>query len=298
MSRTVLLLGTWHRRCGGPYYWRRAFRHAGWDVVGRGPWRADEPFGSHGREPEICQDPIDGAHNLAGTVAPDLVFLCDGGEGYRVAHLPPDVPFVHFSTEGSNMGWSIGLTPHRYAALMCNGADADVQWLPNAYDTCEHWHSDGALREYDLVQIASARPARKCLWAQLAVAASDLHIRTGDLWGPLYGAAYRHARATWVCTTLDFVSMRVVEAMAMGCVVIADRQPSMSTLFTEGEHFIGYDGVPGPHGENTPDPQWLVDTARQLRRDGDGGMAERAWRAVQPHSYLHRVERVLAEVFG
>lgn len=45
---------------------------------------------------------------------------------------------------------------------------------------------------------------------------------------------------------------------------------------------------------NMPDVDWLIETLRRLRRDGDGGMARRAYDAVRnTHSYEARCRAML-----
>jgi glycosyltransferase involved in cell wall biosynthesis len=303
----ILLLGTWHRRCGLPYYYLRALRQLGHEVVTVGPWRDQEPWGTRGREPQAFLNtsmPVPWRETIAVlnfTEPLDCAIIASGGEGLRWADGDlPDIPWAHIDSEGAAMEWSRGLTPHRYAEIMCNGADAGVQWLPKAFDADEHWippycaSFSGASREYDLVQLASAREARQHIWHTVRERAPDIHTFFGDVWGPLYACAYQNSLATYCCSTLDFVTTRVFEAMAMGCVVIADRNPSTLKLFNDGEHFIGFDPIPGPGGEGMPDPEWLIDTVRRLRREGDGGMAQRAYELVRGRdSYQHRLRRVL-----
>lgn len=312
----IAILSTWHRRCGVGYFYRRAFRQLGHDVVGIGSWKADEPYGTRGREPEvqIGGGPVFGYAEIAPVLyypeRADLLVIADGGEGLQVTGVPDDVRLVHLSSEG--VGWRDAQTPHRYANIMRADMDGSVAWLPNAFDLLEHpprtmpvMHigerelSDGDGREYDLVQLASSRDARRFIWDRVLRTAPDLHCLFGDIWGPSYAAAYQHALATFTCSTQDFVTTRVFEAMACGCVVIADRTKAMASLFTEDEHFIGYDRVDGPGGEGMPDPDWLIETVRQIRRDGDGGMAKRVYALVASRdSYAHRAQRILDDVFG
>lgn len=293
----ILLLGTWHRRCGVPYYYTRALRQMGHEVRTTGFWRQEESFGTYGREPDCCieQYTADAVH-WSGF---DCAIVASGGEGLRWADNDlPDLPWAHIDSEGSNMAWSRDKTPHRYAEIMCNGCDDGVRWLPKAFDKEEHAHViGGAFREYDLVQLASAREARQYIWQYVRHHAPDLHTFFGDVWGPLYACAYQNSRATYCCSTLDFVTTRVFEAMAMGCVVIADRNPSMLQLFKDGEHFIGFDPVPGPGGEGMPDPEWLIDTVRRLCQRHDDDMTMRAYELVRSRdSYQHRMRRVLADM--
>lgn len=322
----VLLFGRWNRRCYATYYFRRAFAALGCEVVGMGPWEEDEPWGTHGREPDIewpergspRRQPAEydyASMERALGYRPDLLFLCDQGEHLVVPDIPAGVRWVHYSAEGVAMDWSRGQTPYRYASIMCNGADDGVTWLPNGYDPVVHpLHPDpGMPREYDLIQVAAPRPGRQWLWKQLYPLAPDLHIYTGEFYGPLYAAAHHNARAAWVCATYDFITMHTFEAMAMGCIVLADRHPipnpghppppiaysnALTKLFTEGEHFIGYDSLQGPDWERVPDPRWLIEMAREIKAGQYAHIAPAARAAVARHRYQDRAAQVLAEVFS
>ena len=229
----------------------------------------------------------------------DQLWLIDGGEHLRFLS-PCSIPLVHISSEGSDMQWSRGVTPHRYAEIMCNGADADVQWLPKAFPAISITPSFGCdERAYDVVQLASQRHSRVQFALAMWKHASDLHSVFGDIWGPLYREGYRHAIATWVCSNQDFVTSRVFEAMAAGCIVFADRMPSMLALFEDGVDFIGYEPVVGDDGEGAPDVPWFADQVRRLRREPEWrlSISRSAWQKVWTrHTMRQRCEQVLADV--
>lgn len=297
----ILCAFTHHRR-SGPNAYAKALRQLGHNVVAVGPWREQEPFGTKGREPDIRLPDRQPWHyqwieiqEQLGDFTPDQFWLIEGGEDLRVYDAP--VPFAHISTEGTNLDWS--RPRYKAAEILCNGADPrTVKWLPKAADPSPllSWP-----REYDLVQLASAREARVHLWQTVQQQAPDLHTFFGDIWGPVYDCAYRNALCTYVCSSIDFVTTRVFEGMAAGCVVIADRTPSIQALFKDGVHFIGYDPVPGPGGEGMPDPAWLIDTVRYLKAHPEvaAEMGRRAWHEVnERHLYVHRVQAVLDEMVG
>lgn len=301
----IVVLGTWHRRCGLPYYYARALRQLGHEVIGIGPWQEGEPPGTEDRQPEF-RLPFDTRNRESrwyeyeaikrATGPADLFLLAEGGEDLRLLNAP--APWVHVSTEGDGpiMWWSRKLTPFRYAEIMSNGADEGVRWLPKSYDALEHYPS-WRQRSIDFVQLASPREARRYIWQYIAQNAPELTLNVGEAWGLAYGDGYRSGRATFCCSSSDFVTTRVFEAMACRCVVIADRTPSMLELFNEHEHFIGFDPVPGPGDEGMPDPAWLIDTLRKLKRDGDSGIANRAYDRVHGRdSYRERMLRILRDV--
>jgi len=155
----IVVLATWHRRCG-PYHYAQALKLLGHEVLCVGQWREEEPFGERGREPDITLPRSEPPWYAWSQVAPvdrtDQIWLIDGGEHLRLTAWPPSIPLVHISTEGSDMHWSRGVTPHRYAEIMCNGVDADVQWLPKAVPPTWEGTWDElsiAERSYDVVEL-------------------------------------------------------------------------------------------------------------------------------------------------
>ena len=300
----LLLIGTWHRRCGVPYYYSRALRQLGNHVVTAGPWRTEEPFGTDGREPDFDTR----FENLVLDGKPDAVIVASGGEGLRLPESLIGLPFAHIDSEGAGMEWSRSLTPYRYAEIMCNNCDDGVSWLPKAFDVEEHFPPtyDRDAREYDIVQLASARDSRKWLWATMRREHPDINCVFGDMWGSLYGQAYRHALTTWVCSTIDFVTTRVFEAMAMGCIVLSDLTPSIQSLFMRDVHFIGFERVMRSDGEGLPDAHWLAETVRDLwkypavasriRKAALEAVWSRGVHGLPVHSYQARMARVLCEM--
>jgi glycosyltransferase involved in cell wall biosynthesis len=303
---SLALVYTHHRRCGPEYYRRAARRVLGLSsVCSWGPWKDEEPFGTYGREPDydIPYGRVEWEFDeIASSVRTgiDALILVDGGEHLKIHNIPDHLPWAHISTEGSMMDWSIGKTPHRYAEIMCNGVDDGVKWLPKAFDRHEMNNTIPlAIRDYDLVQFASARDGRRMVWEEVPRKAPDLHTQFGDIWGPLYWHALENARTTWVCSSIDFVTTRVFEAMANGCLVIADRTPSMSQLFEEGVHYLAYDDVPGPGGEGIPNVDWLIEQVRHIKKravEYEPMRAAAYEEVVKHHSYEHRILRVLRDL--
>lgn len=302
----VLLFYTHNPRCIADNY-RRAFRRVlgPENVVSVGQWSLSEPLGTLGREPDIIlrSDYKIWGHWTYKEIArnvpfqPDIAVLIDQGEHLRLYNV--SIPFVYISTEGSDMIW-----PHnanlRYASLMCNGPGPNVQWWPNAFDEVEFVRGPAlAERPIDLTQVATPRAARVAFWNQFPADAPDLRSFFSELWGPAYSAAYRNARCTFVAHGCDFVSLRVFEAMASGCLVISDRTPAMLKLFNEGEHFIGYDPIQGPGGDAIPTTEMIISAVRKINADlpAAQAMADRAYELVASRdSFRHRVEQLLRDV--
>lgn len=300
----ILLIYLHTRRCGG-YHYARGFRQLKHDVVTAGPW-APGDFGTPGREPDHELPPSNKFSWNGGDFdflpdIPDLTVLIDGGQDLRVSGIPG--PWVHISTEGTNMEWSD--TPYKYAEIMRAGNPPEVKWLPKAFD---YYDAPRQTEEkiYDLVQLASPRAARTYLWEYITKNAPDLNCLFGEIWGPVYHQAYRFARCTFVASGVDFVTNRVFEAMAAGCVVIADRTPSMLSLFepagdSDHEHFVDYTAIEGPGGEAMPDPDWLITKVRELKEDipiRRSIMATRARQLVlQRDSFTDRCREILEGCF-
>ena len=84
----------------------------------------------------------------------------------------------------------------------------------------------------------------------------------------------------------------------MGCVVIADRTPSLRQLgFEEGRHFVGYDPLPTIWHEGVPEPEMLIREIRRIRDTGDNGMSIHAQDFVRGHhTWTHRMEQLLKTI--
>lgn len=296
----IALCYTHHRRCIA-HYFRRAFKMLGHEVVTVGPWADEWPMGTPGREADVplprytigyyTFEQLGIGNNF------DLFILIDQGEDLRVWNIP--IKWVHLAIEGTHLEWSYA--PYKFASLMQHVTNpVGVTWLPSGFDPEEHLPGPPASgRWYDLVQIAIPYESRKFMANHLPQIAPDLHFQFGEIWGPEYGKAYRDSLATWVGSGQDFITIRVFEAMAMGTLVFADRTASIAKLFREGEHFIGYDPLWNEEHSPYPNPQWLVDELRRIRRDGDGGMAERAKQLVWGRdSWTHRAQTILDTVFN
>lgn len=304
--KRIGILATWHARCG-PWHYAVELQRLGFEVVKIGPYDAGVPFGTRGREPDVILPRAYPAHYELGRVLSDIdqLWIIEGGEDIRALDIPPNLPLVHISTEGTHLEWSKGRTPHRYAEIMCNVTSEGVTWLPKAFSEWEYltgaYPRTTAEREYDLAQLASARAARVYVWNEVKRVAPDLNCVFGDQWGPLYYATYENALATFVCHTHDFVTTRVFEAMAAGCVVFSDPTPSMLKLFEPWKHFVPFTAQwHAESGEGYPDPEWLAAEVREMRKSGKhaeiGRVASRLawWR----DSMQHRVETVLTGLDG
>ena len=295
----IVLAYTHHPRCIAHYY-RRAFQQLGHEVVTVGPWADEWPMGTDGREPNIQLHRFLYSHYLYDMLPlavrrHDLFILIDSGEKLTIQTIPGK--WAHLALEGTSLEWSD--TPYKFAGLMQHVKHPEgVTWSPGAFDVEEHLPGPPASeRQFDLVQMAIPYESRKFMAVHVPQIAPDLRCKFGEVWGPEYGDTYRNALATWVGSGQDFVTIRVFEAMAMGCLVIADRTPSIAKLFNEDEHFIGYDPLWNQHGEPYPNPTWLVETIRRIRRDGDGGMAARAQALVWSRdSWKHRAQAILDRV--
>lgn len=303
----ILLVYTSHRKTL-QWYYKRACIRLGHEVRTVGPWNEQEGFGTYGREhdltlPTRTPPRYDYAELGIATWTPDIVWLMDGGEDLRVFNVPRDIPFVHQSVEGAHMDWSCDVTPLRFVNFTHNGHQPpDVEWLPYGFDRDHCRGFGGELlhgRQYDCAQIGSPRPARVWVWNQTSQV-KDLNCWFHpNLWGPAHFALYQNARTTFCNHTHDFLCPRVFDAMAMGCIVMSDCQPSLLSLFEDGETVLAYDAVRWQDGESIPNIDWLVETIRRCKRDEawSRGIAEKAQRLVwEKHSYEHRVQRVLNAV--
>lgn len=295
----VLLIYTHTRRCLAGL-WRDAWRAAGHEVRTAGAWEG-QPFGYHGQEPNFPLAPVVSrdapdvkvydyaAMDLTGA---DLVVLIGQGEDIRLVDCP--IPWVHLDLEGSPlMAWSEGQTPSRFACIR-RPEQRGVRIVPNAAPIAA-LDTPWASRFYDFVHFATPRDARQVIYR--AMEASDLCHLTGEVWGPLYWAAMAMARTTYVCAGQDFVTYRTFEAMMMGCLVFADRNPMMDEVFEPGVHYVPFAPIVHPRDmEPMPDPAWLLDAVEHWRANHAARTAitTRAYEYVRTrHLLTHRVETVM-----
>lgn len=306
----LLLLYRHHRRCIAGL-WRDAFRELeDLDIRTCGPWYEGEPFGTPGNEPDVAlavQSHLywyewrDVEALLPGDWRPDLTIILGQGEKFRVFNIAG--PWVHLDTEGADTAWSTGITPSRYTAIRRTGHDAALRFIATGLPPACARRELPPLRprEYDFVHIATPRAARQAVWKALG-AVRDLNTIMGELWGGLYYDALGRAATTYVCAgggaDFDFITLRTLEAMAMGCLVFSDITPALVQLFEPNEHFIPYTPIHNASdGEPTPDPDWLLTAVREWT-DAPLRLAigRRAAEVVRREHTMHaRAERVLRE---
>lgn len=294
----IMLCYTHHRRVIAHYY-RRAFAQLGHDVRTVGPWYNGYSLGTHGREPTHWfpwRHPTiyDYSEFRLSPKDYDLFVLFDHGENLIVRDIPQHT-WAHVGIEGTNLGWSE--TPHKFAALMQHVTEPNVHWLPTGFDPQEHRPGPPLTqRLYDIVQLATPRDARTAMWSYIQKCAPHLHSLFGEFWGPVFETVHQQARVTWACSSQDFITMRVFEAAAMGCLLVADRTESLRKIgFVDGMHFVGYDPVPTIWDEGVPDPKLLIRVALLAREDR--AAQETALRAqalvLDKHSWAHRAQEML-----
>lgn len=297
----IAMMYVHHPRNVPTFFYRRALRALGHEVISIGPSEESEPYGCHGRRMPTVGLPYQPheertyawkhvARALPWT--PDLVFVISSGDRFAVDGIT--VPWIHLSIEGDDTEWSEGLTPCRWAIIPRVGQSC--RWLPNAYCNMEHaWRAVDAEREYDFVHMATARDARRIVYGGLSDY-REIHSFIGDIWGPIYAAAHQHGKTTYVCAT--FITQRLVEAAAMGCLVFSN--PGVPELIgmQAGEHYIPYGPIRVVHNELGPDPDWLAPAIIDLMRNP----AERIRIAsaaqahvVDAHSYATRAAMLLGD---
>ncbi|MFM1920742.1 MAG: hypothetical protein RLZZ303_2376 [Candidatus Hydrogenedentota bacterium] len=167
-----------------------------------------------------------------------------------------------------------------------------VEWLPLACSPRRH-HPVDTLPTHDFAFAGmTVYVVNRQRMARLLRLEKEFTVRIeGALGGDDYCRALAAGRAVFNSSVAQDVNMRVFEAMAVGRPLLTNRDAAANglyRLFTEGEHFLGYDD------------EDLMTQARCLMEDGGlrDCLAEAAKREVlERHTYRHRVGRVL-EVVG
>lgn len=160
-------------------------------------------------------------------------------------------------------------------------------WLPYAYDPVWHTPSSKSFddRVLDVSLVGLMYEHRMKLMEALRVGGKSVHISTG--------AAYDEAREIYhdsVCglnwsSRLD-TTARCFELMHFGVVPILNRTPDLVELFTDGEHFLGFDS----QDEAVNQIESVLDDHDKARH-----IAIAAIEAVTPHTWDARMQFVLEQ---
>ena len=167
-----------------------------------------------------------------------------------------------------------------------------AEWLPLACSPSRH-HPVDMLPTHDFAFAGmTVYVVNRQRMARLLRLEEEFTVRIeGALGGDDYCRALAAGRAVFNSSVAQDVNMRVFEAMAVGRPLLTNRDAAangLCKLFTEGEHFLGYD-----------DEDLMAQARRLMEDDGLRARLAKAARSevLAKHTYRHRVERML-EVVG
>lgn len=294
-----ILLTCIHYPVASGRYIARACRRLGHDVRTLGPTTDNRIWGmavdpGHAWAPDLPQvytEPgqfpaVGAALRAADGWRPDLIITADSA--YTVLGDLPGVPHVLWGVDNHvrdyrDLGrtWDAMFLAHSWGARM---EEPNAHWLPAAYDPEAHRYMIApSSRPFDVGLQAVAYPHRVAMVHRLIEAGVKVFAGTGLLWDD-YEAFYNETKIALVCSAMGDLSQRFLEAMAMGCCVLADRATDALRLgFVPGEHFIEY----------ATDEQ-AEDYARGLIRNGSWqAVAEAGRQAAEGHTWDHRARTLL-----
>ncbi len=236
---------------------------------------------------------------------PDLFVWIDGGPGF----LPLELERLDCPTAGlvgdshTQLDWRLAyarafghvfvMFNRQHVPVFSAGGCRRVAWLPAACDPEIH-RAFHVAKAFDVVFVGQTlrrwHPDRVRLLERLQAAGFDVHVTTKIL--EEMALAFARGRIVFNRSLAGDLNMRVFEALATGSLLLTDRlapEAGLEELFTDRVHLVCY-------GDDD-----LEDLARYYldRPDERAAIARRGREEVlRRHTYRHRVETLLAAVFG
>jgi len=161
-------------------------------------------------------------------------------------------------------------------------------WLPYAYDPT--WHTPSAIpwteREYDAALLGLQYPQRTQLVDRLRSRGHSVRYELGLAYGDA-AKVYHNTRVGLNWSSMQDTTARAFELMAFGLPAVLNRVPDLMAMFTDGEHFVGFDNL-----------DQAVAAVEMLLKDPERAkkMGEAARHAVEANTWDARVEQILKTV--
>jgi hypothetical protein len=158
-------------------------------------------------------------------------------------------------------------------------------FLPYAYDPV--WHKYCELKQERPAALVGMRyQNRDMLIAALSAQSIDVLYQNG----PVFEEAnmiYNTSGIGLNWSSMLDTNARCYEVMSMACAAVLNRTPDLMNMFTEGEHFLGFDAIP----EAVQQVKKLLHDEPLRKRISNAGRI-----AVEPHTYDARIKTILEEV--
>lgn len=179
---------------------------------------------------------------LIGDWKPDLVITVDAG--IRFDNKPDvDCPVVHVATDPHVLNYDVARSwsDKFFNMQRFYSQDNDI-YLPYAFDPTVHYIETNVKKEVDCALIGMPYPTRN----QLVTAMNSHGITVNYQNGPVFDE-YRwencKANIGINYSSLNDMTARVFELMAMGLTPLLNRVPDLPIFFEEGYHYLGFSSI-------------------------------------------------------
>lgn len=238
---------------------------------------------------------------------PDVVINLDAGFHFSTK---PDVPYYVVATDPHVLGdWYKLVRPiaDKFFNMQSSYMQSGDEWLPYAFDCWAHYpttppyviqrfdsagneyyEKQSVEKEYDCSIIGLHYPQRDEWVARLRAKGIRVNYRIGDI----YDEYREENNKAWIglnWSSLEDVTARVFEIMAMRLVPVLNRLPGLDVLgFEEGRHYLGFSTM----DEAVEKVQWAME-----HRDFSEQIALEAYQFVnnQGMTYDNRVRQILSD---
>ena len=218
----------------------------------------------------------------------DLWVQCDAG--WRFSSRPPGKVVAHIQTD-PHTGFKT--TPSAYPlaksysdlnfCMQLVYQEPDEIYLP--YASHDHCYPLAVEKEYDVCMIGLQYKHRLNLAQTLRRKGYNVKDGIGIVFDE-YNEAYNRSKIAVSWSSLQDTPVRVWEALSMGVPLVANRTPDLLHWWTEGEHFLGFDGPE----EAVLQIGWLMDHYEEAEV-----MAAKAYKKMKfgHHHFDDRVQQIL-----
>jgi len=214
----------------------------------------------------------------------DLFIQVDAG--WRLSARPPGKVVAHVQTDPHVLKGAYAL-PKSYSdfnfCMQTPYIEPGEIFLPYALAP---WHSYSLdlPKEYDVCMIGLQYPQRIALEKKLNNKGYTVKSGIGIIFDE-YREAYNKSKVAVSWSSLLDTPNRCFEAFGMKVPLVCNRTPDIMTLFKEGEHFLGFDGL----DEAVMQIEWLINHPEEAKQ-----MTEAAYKAVMNgHTWDDRIHFIL-----
>jgi glycosyltransferase involved in cell wall biosynthesis len=217
----------------------------------------------------------------------DIDIWIQADSNFFFSERPPCKTNVHIAVDPHVLDYSIQRTKTDYFFNMQKtySIPGDI-YLPYCASTYHHYPEE-IEKEYDVCLIGLQYTHRNELVAALRREGISVYYGLG-LGFDEYRNIYNKARVAISWSSMNDLIARVFEAGAMGIPLVCNRVPDLPLLFTENEHYLGFNSV----GEAVSQVKKILD-----HKDNYKSMAKSFQdEIISKHTYDHRIDQILEMV--